>query len=185
MALEPLGTMKPEVYATLAKDQKKLMRYNIDMPEIDYEHPYVHQEYPRYLYRSRRFTAPDGAARVRLQSALVANEIEEEKLLRTGWCLTPTDCDPPVETNPGAPEIAVTDMSETDFAPPTEAATAPVLALEQADREIEAARAPVAVAAEPELEPEPEPEADAPKAPKRKHKHRKARHVAPRPEAGD
>jgi hypothetical protein len=62
--------MKPEELSKLTPLQ--LLRYNSPLPQIDPENPYVHTEYPKYLYQV--------TADYRLISALVRDDKEESQL---------------------------------------------------------------------------------------------------------
>jgi len=105
--LQPLATLSPEAYARLAQEPRNLMAYNQEMPQVDYDAPYAHQEYPKHLHRA---VTRDG--RRILQSCEVKDrEQEEDKLTGSeGW---KTDIqETGIITAPAAPEIPVSDVFE-------------------------------------------------------------------------
>jgi len=101
MPLQNLSQMKDEDYKKLTPEE--LMKYNRPMPELNYDKPYSHIEYPSMMYRPR----PDGARR--LQSIVCQDEKARAKLLKEGWKNTPGEWG--IVTAPAAkPHLIDTDI---------------------------------------------------------------------------
>lgn len=109
MAKKELGRMSDEEYKALSPEQ--LMQYNKILPEIDYEHPYQHQEYPRVMYQL--VIEPDSGAK-RMRTALVKNE-RELNALGDGWKKSTKEWG--VETSPSAPAIQIDDSFDVALTP--------------------------------------------------------------------
>jgi hypothetical protein len=106
-----LAKMSDEEYKKLSA--LELQAFNNDMPETDYAHPYVRQEFPKMLFKK----TPDGG----VQSATVKNE-KEQKALGAGWVESLLH-DLGVETAPAAPDIQITNFSIPAPAPKSDAAS--------------------------------------------------------------
>ena len=93
MARKELAKMTDIEYKSLSAQD--LMLYNKSLPEVDYENPYEHQEYPRWMFRK------NGAV---LDTALI-NSAEDLAKLGKGWEKSPSAFG--VQTAPGKPTIEV------------------------------------------------------------------------------
>lgn len=121
MALAPLGKMTAAEYSELAKEPRNLMRYNSELPQPDYEHPYQHQEYPKHLFRVERT-----GNKQRLRTAEIADAVQDKEYKAAGWVENPALCDPPVETMPAAPHVRITDTFELELPDAAEQQIEPV-----------------------------------------------------------
>lgn len=86
MALPNLSKMKDEDYKLLSS--RDLAKYNTDLPQMDYEHPYEHQSYPRVVYKL--VSMADGTQE--LDAVDCENEHMHQRLRKDGWKDSPTAC---------------------------------------------------------------------------------------------
>jgi hypothetical protein len=89
MALPDLSKMKDEDYKRLTS--RDLLKHNLQMPEMDYENPYLHQEFPRVCYRVVLNDAGDRE----LESVDVPDKATYDEIMANpedGWRNSVMDC---------------------------------------------------------------------------------------------
>jgi hypothetical protein len=114
MAKRDLSKLSDAEYKALSPEE--LMKYNKTMPEIDYENPYTHREFPKVMYSLVR---DEAAGVARLRHTVVANPKAQAEL-GSDWQDSPAKFG--IETAPAAPDRQIDDSYEV----PLELAPDPV-----------------------------------------------------------